>query len=75
MSETWSTREMRNAYKILIGNFEETNLRPVITLGHILRRECMRAWFGFIWLRKGPIGRLVSMNFQVPQNAGNFVIS
>jgi hypothetical protein len=56
--------EMRNAYKILVGNLKESDhlesqrVDRRIILEYILGKYFRRLWIGFIWLRIGTSGRL-----------------
>jgi hypothetical protein len=57
--------EMRNAYKILVGNLkgrdysEDLGVDRKILLQWILGKQGGKVWTGLIWLRVGTSGRLL----------------
>jgi hypothetical protein len=62
---------LQNAWKSVIMGWR-------ITLKYIFMKWDGKAWSGSIWLRIGTGGEVVVnavMNFEVPQNARNFLIS
>jgi hypothetical protein len=50
---------MRNAYKMLVRKSEEKRPLRRIILKYILKKQSLKMWAGFIWLRKGPSSGLL----------------